>query len=264
VTQYIILLLTYIWYLCYCVELLDLLVSEFSYRFLVLLLWRQLRLYKLNLWWLEVYGVDIWGLSCLDYPLDVSISWIQSLSLYNWFCPHLYLKHYLIFYFILVYDLLTTQFLIHVFSTRDYHFSCVNLIPSSPLISWFHFMFLIIDCTCMPELHHLIMYICDYLSTPTGFILRTRWVIFWQPWTFMARSRSLNRGDLVVAGQSAQRKRELAVVCLEPLFFHLFLTGSWDSYHTTREYFSVFLYCISCFCRSWWSNILGILYHALW
>jgi len=29
------------------------------------------------------YVVYKWGFSCLDSPLDVSISWIQSLSLYN-------------------------------------------------------------------------------------------------------------------------------------------------------------------------------------
>jgi len=39
-------------------------------------------------------------------------------------------------------------------------------------------MLLVIACTCMPESHHLTMYTCDCLSTPTGFILRTRWVAF--------------------------------------------------------------------------------------
>ena len=81
---------------------------------------------------------------------------------------------------------------------------------------------------------------------PTGFILRTRWVIFWQPWTFMSRSRSLDCDDLTVANQSAQWKRGLAVVCPEPLFFQ----PPWDSHLSTHEYFSVFLYCISCFCAS--------------
>jgi len=31
------------------------------------------------------YMIYIWEFSCLNYPLDVSISWIQSLSSYNWF-----------------------------------------------------------------------------------------------------------------------------------------------------------------------------------
>jgi len=48
-------------------------------------------------------------------------------------------------------------------------------------------MLLVIVCTFVPEPHHLIMYMYDFLR-PTGFILRTRWVIFWQPWTFMSRS----------------------------------------------------------------------------
>ena len=36
------------------------------------------------------YMVYIWGFPYLDYPLVVSISWIQNLSLYNWFCLHLF------------------------------------------------------------------------------------------------------------------------------------------------------------------------------
>ena len=39
--------------------------------------------------------------------------------------------------------------------------------------------------------------LCNCLSMPTGFILRTRWVVFWQPWTFMSRSRSLNCSGLL-------------------------------------------------------------------
>jgi len=35
----------------------------------------------------------------------------------------------------------------------------------------------------------------------------------------MSRSRNQDRGGLTVVDQSAQRKRELAVICLEPLFF---------------------------------------------
>jgi len=89
------------------------------------------------------------------------------------------------------------------------------------LILWFSFMLLVIVCTCMLEPHHLIMYTCDYQSMLIDFILQTRWVVFWQPWTFMSRSKSLDRGVLPVADQSAQWKRGLAVVCLKPLFFQL-------------------------------------------
>jgi len=53
-TQYIIQLATYIWYLCCFVESLDLLIFGLSYRFLILLLWRQLRLYELRLLWREM------------------------------------------------------------------------------------------------------------------------------------------------------------------------------------------------------------------
>jgi len=92
---------------------------------------------------------------------------------------------------------------------------------------------------CMPELHHLIMYTCDCLSTLTGFILCTRWVIFWQPWTIMSRSKSLECGGFAVANQSAQWKRELAIVCPDPLFFQP-LDRLGDSHLATREYFPIF------------------------
>jgi len=39
----------------------------------------------------------------------------------------------------------------------------------------------------MPKPHHLIMYMCACLCTPLDFILRTYWVIFWQPWIFMSK-----------------------------------------------------------------------------
>ena len=44
--------------------------------------------------------------------------------------------------------------MIHAFSIRDYHYSCVNLISSSPLILWFLFMILVNAHTCKPEPHH--------------------------------------------------------------------------------------------------------------
>jgi len=53
--------------------------------------------------------------------------------------------------------------------------------------------------------------------------------------------------------------------CLSgPSFLPAPLIGSRDSHLATREFFPVFLYCISCHFASWCSNILGIVYHALW
>ena len=71
--------------------------------------------------------------------------------------------------------MLTAQFSIYAFSIRLYRYTCVNLIPGFPLISWFLFMFLVSACTCMLE-SHLIMYIfvCLYMSLGTR--LTTRWV----------------------------------------------------------------------------------------
>jgi len=39
----------------------------------------------------------------------------------------------------------------------------------------------------------MIMYTCDCLCTPLGFILRTRLVTFWQLWTCMFRSQNMKR-----------------------------------------------------------------------
>jgi len=49
-----------------------------------------------------------------------------------------------------------------------------------------------------------------------------------------------------------------------PSFLLAPLIGSRDSHLATRECFPVFLYCISCLFAFWWSNILRILYLALW
>jgi len=102
------------------------------------------------------------------------------------------------------------------------------------------FMLLVIACTCMPEPHHLIMHTYDCLSTPTGFIICTRRVAFWQPWILISRSWSLDRGGLVVVDQSAQQKRGLAVVCPDLLSSNLPLIGLWDSHLANREYFLAF------------------------
>jgi len=47
----------------------------------------------------------------------------------------------------------------------DFGFTVVPLI---------FFILLVIACTCMLEPHHLIMYTCDCVSMPTGFIICIR------------------------------------------------------------------------------------------
>jgi len=59
------------------------------------------------------YIVYRWEFSYLDYPLEVSISWIYLLSPYNWFC-HICLSYYLMPY---VRGMLMTWFLIHAFDS---------------------------------------------------------------------------------------------------------------------------------------------------
>jgi len=41
------------------------------------------------------YRVYLWGFACLDYSLDVLISWTRKLSSHNSFFPHLHLTLYL-------------------------------------------------------------------------------------------------------------------------------------------------------------------------
>jgi len=48
------------------------------------------------------------------------------------------------------------------------------------LLCWFPYDVLWLFCIYMTEPHHLIIYICDCLGMPIGFILLTHWVAFWQ------------------------------------------------------------------------------------
>ena len=58
------------------------------------------------------YMVYRWEFSCLDYPLEISISWIYLLSPYNWFC-HFCTSHYLLPLLCSCVLVLMTQFSIH-------------------------------------------------------------------------------------------------------------------------------------------------------
>jgi len=58
------------------------------------------------------YMVYIWGFSYLHYLIDVLISRIRKLSLYNWFCLYFL---YLMPHCLLVCVILTTLFFIHAF-----------------------------------------------------------------------------------------------------------------------------------------------------
>jgi len=133
-----------------------------------------------------------------------------------WIIPSTYQSHESIiwacttsFVHICIYRMLDVSSHAYVYICSRHHFLCmfsdsdlsIHLYLLSDLlwILWFLFMLLVIACTCMSEPYHLIMYKCDCLSTPLGFILRTCWVAFWQPLTFMSRSRTVDRGGLTVA-----------------------------------------------------------------
>ena len=101
----------------------------------------------------------------------------------------------------------------------DFGFTIVPLI---------FFMLLVTACTYMPESHHLIMYTCDCLSTPTGFILRTCWVAFLTTLDLHVQILESNLWWPSVVDQRAQRKRGLAVVYPEPHFLPAPLIPSRD------------------------------------
>ena len=125
--------------------------------------------------------------------LDISISWIQSLGLYNGFCLHLYLTRYLMFYFILVFIACLMSLRMYTCLCSRYHFLCMffdsylsihmylldfRSITDSLIFIYDtgHCMYLYAWITSLDHEHVWLP------GTPTGFILRTRWVIFWQPW----------------------------------------------------------------------------------
>ena len=88
------------------------------------------------------YKVYIWLYSCLDYPLDVLISWIRI-----WACTTGFIHIYFTWCFIdcLRVHVLMTRFFIYVFLIWIYRYTY--------------------DCLCMP----------------LSIILRICWVTFWQP-----------------------------------------------------------------------------------
>jgi len=94
------------------------------------------------------FMVYIWGFSYLDYPLNVSILWIQSLSLYSWFCPHLYLTHYLMSNFILVWAYAHGHDFWYMLSL--FGFSVIHVLSWFWVFHWFHDFSLC--CWSMPVL----------------------------------------------------------------------------------------------------------------
>ena len=153
--------------------------------------------------------------------------------------------------------ILTTQFLIHAFSIWDYQYSCVNLIPSSPLISWFLFMFLVIACTCVPEPHHFnpvhvwlpvhanwlhLTYSLGYFLTTLNFHVQ-----IWEsgPW-WTCWSWSQYATEAWISG------------CLSGAPFLSAPLNRLARFSSCYSWvFSVFLYCISCFCASLWSIFMS-------
>jgi len=178
----------------------------------------------------SLFGLSPWRINLVN-PYSELIQLV--LSIFVFIACLIYLSHvylYLSSQHRFLYMLSDSDLSIYMY-LLDFGFTVV------PLIS---FMLVVFACTCMLESHHLIMYTCDCLSTPTGFVICTRRVAFWQPWIPMSRSWSLDRDSLDVPDQSGAAEAWISSCLSGPSFFQPPLIGSRDSHLTTREYFPVF------------------------
>ena len=140
-----------------------------------------------------LFGLSPWRTN----PMYLSIEFIQfvlptSTSTYNTFMIHQYM-------------------IVYVF------IALIALLP---------FMLFTIHCLLvwLEYTTHFYLHVY-YLCTSFWFILRTRWVAFWQPWTCMFRSRSLEYWEFLLLIRVAQRKRGDLIA--NPLDLSR-LVGSWD------------------------------------
>jgi len=181
--------------------------------------------------WHLYYCVELSDLLIFGFPFcliiyDYWISW----SLIYWLVPILHIYVYLCSPY--RFSMHVFRFgLINIHVLLDFGFTIV------PLIS---FMLLVIACTYMPEPHHLIMYMCDCLSTAN--------------WLYHMYSRScflitldphvqiLESGPWWPCCSWSERAAEawISIACPDPLCSSFPLFGLRDSHLTTREYFPVF------------------------
>ena len=209
-------LATCVWYLCYRIESPDLLLSGFYTAFLFCyfrtteVVWTQ-AMVTWNVWY-TYKGFLIWIIPSTYQSHESNVCACTTSFVH--ICTYIILDGSLHVYVCLCswhgFDtcFLYSDLLIHVY-LLDFGFTTDSLI----------FIYVTRHCLCLYVLTtYLIMYTCDCLSKPTGFILRTRWVIFWQPWTFMSRSRSLDCGSLTVVVRQVA-KAWISGCLSDPLFF---------------------------------------------
>ena len=99
------------------------------------------------------YMVCARGVPCLDYPLDVLISWSRRLSLYNWFCLHAHM-------------------------TYTVH-TCIH----KSVLTWFHLHLLFTTCLFWEHMiYWYFLFTCICFCARHLAFLCTRWVASWQAW----------------------------------------------------------------------------------
>ena len=227
----------------------------------------------LRLWWYEI-KVYKWGFPCLDYSFDVLTSQIGNANLYNWFscffthcltsCPYLfiaclvYLSHALhICRMIMllcslhrISCMLSDSDLLIYMYLLDLGFTVIFLYVTC------HFLYLRAWTTSLDHVH-----VC-LLCTPSGFIFLYSLGLLT---TLDSHVQILESGPRrPCCTWSEWRSGSVVSYCLfgpssfPPLLDWLARFSSCHSW-----VFSI-SYCASCFCASYWSYILQILYHALW
>jgi len=131
----------------------------------------------------------------------------------------------------------------------------ISRIGNVGLYNWLFYFLILLTVLfhvhmCLYSRYTFPAYMC-LICMPLGLISYTRWAASDNLGPVCSDFRAWSIADPSVPIRVAQQKCGLAVIRLKPLFFQPPLIGSRDSHFTTREYFPVLLYSVSCFYASW-------------
>jgi len=198
----------------------------------ILLHWGQLRLYKLRRWWHEIYGiymrVFLFGL------------FLRCINLMNSKSEPVQLVLSTLIFIALLY---------------------ISLHAYVSMCSQYDFWYMLL-------LIRIYRYTCACLCRPLGFIIRTRWIAFWQPLDLHVQNLEFGLWWIFRGDQSVQWWR-VRLAADRPCLFpsSSLLICSQDFFCHSRASVVLFtlckFHCKSYFCISWWCNIHIILDHAL-
>ena len=150
----------------------------------------------------------------LTYQSLESIIWAYTTSFI-----HTCIYRMLNVFIVCLFDLSSRHHFLFMFSDSDLSIYMYLLgfgFTIVPLISIYvtgHCLYLYARITSLDHVH---VWLPEHANC---LYLMYSWVIFWQSWIFMSRSRSIDCDNFAVLNQSAQQKCRLAVICSDPLFF---------------------------------------------